>query len=154
MGIYTYASSLGRNADRTNPVPSCTGFPAPELSSVSVELVVWRCHVYGLGLTAPLSAYVPISRARVVFMIVLIVSTQLYFGRNQCPLWPGNNPSRPPRRLLENLVRICTRRRWWSVRAGRRCRAGLDCVLVRVRILQVAGRNCNVELGQCIELED
>src|ERR1700722_4836344 len=41
----TYASSLGLKADRTKPVPSCTGFPLPLLSRVSVALVVVRSQV-------------------------------------------------------------------------------------------------------------
>ena len=78
----THESSLGRNADRTKPVPSCAGFPRPELSSVSVALVVSRIHVYGISLTEPLEAYVPMSRASVVAMTVLIAETHWKFLKN------------------------------------------------------------------------
>ena len=63
QGVSTYASSLGLNAERTRPVPPCTGFPLPLLSSVSVPVVVVRSQVYGRTLTDPFAEYVGIRRA-------------------------------------------------------------------------------------------
>lgn len=53
------ASSLGRNALRTRPVPARTGCPLPRFPSVSVGTVDPRSNRYGLPGTSPSAVYVP-----------------------------------------------------------------------------------------------
>ena len=53
---YMQASSEGRKAERSRPVPFWTGLPVPLLSRVSEAVVVRRWKVYGRVFTLPFAA--------------------------------------------------------------------------------------------------